>query len=129
MATEDGLKETEKGVQLAHQSGDANEDIIQMVERTAQLASAISLATQQQRTASEQVVATMREIAQLTRQTAGGSKQAWEAANHLGDIAQEMRTAAQNFRIDEDADNEPPEPGPTPPLRLAASSVPTTAGG
>ena len=50
MATEDGLKETEKGVQMAHQSGDANEDIIQMVERTAQLANAISLATQQQRT-------------------------------------------------------------------------------
>ena len=64
---------------LAHQSGDANEDIISMVERTAQLANAISLATQQQRTASEQVVATMREVADVTRQAALSSRQTQEA--------------------------------------------------
>jgi methyl-accepting chemotaxis protein len=108
MATEDGLKETEKGVQMAHQSGDANEDIIQMVERTAQLANAISLATQQQRTASEQVVGTMREIAAVTRQAATSSEQASRAATELSDIAQELRTVSTGFRVDHDGDDTPP---------------------
>jgi methyl-accepting chemotaxis protein len=87
MATEEGLKETDHGVSLAHQSGDANDDIISMVERTAQLANAISLATQQQRTASEQVVATMREVAEVTQQAAGSSRQTLEAVNELSDAA------------------------------------------
>jgi methyl-accepting chemotaxis protein len=108
MATEDGLKETEKGVQMAHQSGDANEDIIQMVERTAQLANAISLATQQQRTASEQVVGTMREIAQVTRQAATSSEQASRAASELSDIAQELRTVSAGFRVEHDGEELPP---------------------
>jgi methyl-accepting chemotaxis protein len=108
MATEDGLKETEKGVQMAHQSGDANEDIIQMVERTAQLANAISLATQQQRTASEQVVGTMREIAAVTRQAATSSEQASRAATELSDIAQELRTVSTGFRVDHEGDDTPP---------------------
>ena len=109
MATEDGLKETEKGVQVAHQSGDANEDIIQMVERTAQLANAISLATQQQRTASEQVVASMREVAHGTRQAAAGSQQAAEAANDLSSIAQALRVVSQGFRTaDQPAEGTPP---------------------
>jgi methyl-accepting chemotaxis protein len=117
MATEDGLKETEKGVQMAHQSGDANEDIIQMVERTAQLANAISLATQQQRTASEQVVGTMREIAQVTRQAATSSEQASRAASELSDIAQELRTVSTGFRVEQDGED--PPPADTEPRRAA----------
>ncbi len=112
MATEDGLKETEKGVGLAHQSGDANEDIIGMVERTAQLANAISLATQQQRTASEQVVATMREIAGGTRLAASGSRQAARAAGDLSDIAGDLRAASSGFHLPDNRDN-PPPPDPS----------------
>jgi methyl-accepting chemotaxis protein len=120
MATEDGLKETEKGVEVAHQSGDANEDIIQMVERTAQLANAISLATQQQRTASEQVVATMRDIAQGTRQTAAGSQQAATAAQELNEIALELREVSEGFHLESEDAEEPhaPSPGPTPVSRF-----------
>ena len=117
MATEDGLKETEKGVGLAHQSGDANEDIIGMVERTAQLANAISLATQQQRTASEQVVATMREIAAGTRQTTASSRQTAHAAGDLSDIAGDLRAVSTAFVV---AGDEGPAPPTDAPARLAA---------
>ena len=110
MATEDGLKETEKGVGLAHQSGDANEGIIGMVERTTQLANAISLATQQQRTASEQVVATMREIAAGTRQATRDSRQAAHAAADLSDIAGELRATSTGFHLPDDRDS------PSPPI-------------
>ena len=123
MATEDGLKETEKGVGLAHQSGDANEGIIGMVERTTQLANAISLATQQQRTASEQVVATMREIAAGTRLTAAGTRQAAHAAGDLSDIAGDLRAVSTGFHLPATATQPPPTDPPTenPPLRTLYS--------
>lgn len=90
MATEDGMKETDKGVGRAHTSGDANEDIIQMVGRTTQLASAISLATQQQRTASEQVNYTIRDVAELSRSAMDISQQASTAAERVRQIAAQL---------------------------------------
>ncbi len=124
MATEEGLKETDRGVNLAHQSGDANDDIISMVERTAQLANAISLATQQQRTASEQVVATMREVADVTRQAAISSQQASSAANELSGIAHELRSASQGFKLEPD----PPFTGATPADRSEGGSPDRSVG-
>ncbi len=122
MATEDGLKETDKGVAIAHQSGKANEDIIGMVERTAQLAHAISLATQQQRTASEQVVTTMREIAQVTRQAATGSAQSSRAAAELSEIARALQTVTERFHLQAAAEVCPPTTVPSAdPLQVALS--------
>ncbi|HUS16100.1 MAG TPA: hypothetical protein VM536_13970 [Chloroflexia bacterium] len=97
--------------------GDANENIIQMVERTAQLANAISLATQQQRTASEQVVATMREIAQVTRQAAVSSQQASRAATELSDIAEELRAVSAGFHVAGDMRSPPSSDTPEQPSR------------
>jgi methyl-accepting chemotaxis protein len=114
MATEEGLKESDRGVTLAGQSGDANEIIIAMVEQTAQLASAISMATQQQRTASEQVVATMREMTEVTRQSAQGSDQAAQAAQQLSDIAHGLRQATHHFAV-EVTNGPPPENTPAAP--------------
>ena len=99
MATEQGLKEAERGVMLAHRSGDANESIIQMVERTVQLASAISLATQQQRSASEQVVASMRQLALIIREGASGAQQSSELALALDQVALDLREVAGRFRL------------------------------
>ena len=127
MATEEGLKETDRGVALAHQSGEANEDIISMVERTAQLASAINLATQQQRTASDQVVATMREVAEVTRQAAEGSQEAACAAGELSSVAGALRGVARGFTLG------PPPAGVAPDgeragLRPVPSPAPQPAG-
>lgn len=99
MATEDGLKETEQGLQLAHRSGTANEGIIQMVEYTAQLASAIRLATDQQRAASEQIMDTIRNIGEVAQQTAHSGQQTLQVANDLGTIAGQLRNGIQGFRV------------------------------
>lgn len=64
-ATEEGLQKMERSIAIAAQSEKANNEIIEMVERTAQTAAAIALATQQQLSASEQVVNSMHEIASL----------------------------------------------------------------
>lgn len=99
MATEQGMKEAERGVMLAHRTGDANENIIQMVERTVQLASAISLATQQQRSASEQVVSSMRQLATVIQDGASSAKQSSSLAGSLDEIALELRRLSNQFKV------------------------------
>ncbi len=100
MATEQGMKDAERGVALAHKSGDANESIIQMVERTVQLANAISLATQQQRSASEQVVASMRQLATVIQDGAASAKQSSSLAIALDEIALELRRLSSQFKVE-----------------------------
>ena len=99
MTTEDGLKETEKGVGLARQAGNANADIIQVVERTVQLAYHINLATQQQRSASTQVVATMHQMAQVTQMAAAGHQQTLAAMRELEAISHGMEERTRRFLL------------------------------
>jgi len=95
MAAEEGLKQTERGVQQVHQAGRAMEEIVLLAQRTAEAAQEISLATTQQRTASEQIVETMREIAEVANQTAEGSRQLAEAAATLSEIAEQLQSAGR----------------------------------
>ncbi len=99
MATEQGMKQAEQGVVLAHRSGDANESIMQMVERTVQLASAISLATQQQRSASEQVVVSMRQLALVIQDGASSAQQSSSLASSLDEVATELRIVTDQFKV------------------------------
>ncbi len=118
MATEQGMKEAERGAILAHSTGDANESIIQMVERTVQLASAISLATQQQRSASEQVVSSMRQLATVIQDGATSAKQSSTLASTLDEIALELRRVSSQFKVqpgshpDDSADSKPDNSSP-----------------
>jgi methyl-accepting chemotaxis protein len=90
MATEEGVKEVEKGALLANRAGQVMDTIVMMAERTVQSSQEISLATSQQQTASEQVVETMRDVAEVSRQTAAGSRQMAEAAATLTAIAERL---------------------------------------
>ncbi len=101
MAAEEGLKETERGVGQVYQAGRAQEEIVVLAQRNSEAAQEISLATTQQRTASEQIVETMREIAEVANQTAEGSRQMAEAATMLSSIADQLQTAGQPaFMVD-----------------------------
>jgi hypothetical protein len=90
LAAEEGGKEVERGVELAHSAGQVMNNIVMVAERTAQSSAEISLATAQQQSASEQVVETMREIADVARQTAAGSRQMAESAQMLTAIAERL---------------------------------------
>jgi methyl-accepting chemotaxis protein len=90
LAAEEGSKEVERGVELAHRAGQTMDNIVMVAERTAQSAAEIGLATAQQQSASEQVVETMREIAEVARQTAQGSRQMAESAATLTGIADRL---------------------------------------
>ncbi len=97
MAAEEGLKETERGVQQAYAAGRAMEEIVLLAQRTAEAGQEISLSTTQQRTASEQIVETMREIAEVANQTAEGSRQLAGAASTLSAIAERLQSAGQSL--------------------------------
>ncbi|HEU4322255.1 MAG TPA: methyl-accepting chemotaxis protein [Roseiflexaceae bacterium] len=90
LAAEEGGKEVERGVELAHSAGQVMDAIVMTAERTAQSAAEISLATAQQQSASEQVVETMREVAEVARQTAVGARQMSESAQTLTSVAERL---------------------------------------
>lgn len=94
LAAEEGSKEVERGVELAHRAGQVMDNIVMVAERTAQAAAEIGLATAQQQSASEQVVETMREIAEVARQSALSARQMAESAAKLTAIAARLHGIA-----------------------------------
>lgn len=90
LAAEEGGKEVQRGVALAHTAGELMNEIVMAAERTAQSGAEISLATAQQQSASDQVVETMREIADVARRTATGSRRVQESAQRLTMIANRL---------------------------------------
>ncbi len=100
LATEHGAKEVEAGARVANSAGEALDDIVRMVERTTLSARDISLATQQQRSSSEQIVGTMREISEVVRESATGMRQAVSAAQTLATQAAQLTEKVAMFRLD-----------------------------
>jgi methyl-accepting chemotaxis protein len=74
--------------------------ILQGIQETSDAARVIHLATQQQRTATEQVVQSMAEIEEVTRQAQTGSRQATGAAAELSKIADRLAELVKRFRMD-----------------------------
>jgi methyl-accepting chemotaxis protein len=91
---------TEQGERLGAVAAGAVEGILAGVQETSDAARVINLATQQQRTATEQVVASMGEIEDVTRQTTSASKQATSAAAELTQLASRLSELIRRFKAD-----------------------------
>ncbi len=91
---------TEQGERLGSVAAGAVEGILAGVQETSDAARVINLATQQQRTATEQVVASMGEIEDVTRQTTSASKQATSAAAELTQLASRLSELIRRFKAD-----------------------------
>jgi methyl-accepting chemotaxis protein len=70
-----------------------------MVDETTTAAKEISIATQQQRSASDQVVSAMSQVSDVSQQYAVGSKQAADAAGALNVLAAELRLSIERFKV------------------------------
>ncbi len=99
LATEQGVKEVEIGVSLATRARGSLEEIILMVDRTTQAIRQITFATQQQQSASEQIVQTMREVADVTRHAAAGMKQSANSVGELNLLADQFKTRIKEFKL------------------------------
>lgn len=87
MSTERASKKVDEGKSLAHRTAESLGTIVQQVEETTDSAKQISVATQQQRSASDQVVISMREMAQVANQAAQASRQIQTAITELNELA------------------------------------------
>jgi methyl-accepting chemotaxis protein len=71
-----------------------------MIEETEKSAKEISIATQQQKFASEQVVQAMREIDSVTKQFASSTRQTAESVAQLGTLSEELKSAIAGFKLE-----------------------------
>jgi methyl-accepting chemotaxis protein len=97
VASEEGAKDVRAGSSLARGVVEALERISGMVDETTVAAKEISIATQQQRSASDQVVAAMTSVSDVSRQYASGSRAAAAAAAQLTTLADDLRSSIAQF--------------------------------
>jgi len=90
MQTERAANKVAEGQQLALNTQGSLERIVSQVEQTTDAAKQISIATQQQRTASDQVVISMREVAQVSQQAADASRKIAGAISELTRLADSL---------------------------------------
>ncbi len=74
--------------------------ILTGIQETSDAARVIHLATQQQRTATEQVVQSMAEIEEVTRSAQAGSRQATGAASELTKLAERLAELVKRFKVE-----------------------------
>ncbi|ACG71885.1 methyl-accepting chemotaxis sensory transducer [Anaeromyxobacter sp. K] len=89
-----------EGEQLGGNAMTSVSGILSGIQETSDAARVIHLATQQQRTATEQVVQSMSEIEEVTRQAQTGSKQATGAASELTKLAERLAELVKRFKVE-----------------------------
>lgn len=90
MATEQGLKDSDKGSAQARLAADANLEVIDIVSATTARAKTITISTQQQRSASSQVVDTMRHLRIAASEVADTTTVINQAINELASLASQL---------------------------------------
>ncbi len=89
-----------EGEKLGSSAATSVSGILSGIQETSDAARVIHLATQQQRTATEQVVQSMSEIEEVTRQAQAGSRQATGAAAELTKLAERLAELVKRFKVD-----------------------------
>ncbi len=102
LATEQGTKEFETAMEAAFLIQEHLSAITDKVGHTTRSAKEIYLATQQQKTASDQIVETLKDVSSVIRQIANALQEFNRAATRLNALAMEMQLISQNFTIESD---------------------------
>ncbi len=100
VATEEGGQQAAHVLEGARSSAGAIAELRGALADTARAAREISLATQQQRTASDQVVLTLKEVSQVIQRMAEGLKHFSKTAERLNQLALSIQLLTQSFRLD-----------------------------
>jgi methyl-accepting chemotaxis protein len=100
VATEEGSKEAGRVLERARAAASAIEDLRGASSDTARVAREISLATQQQNAASDEVVLTLKEVSQVVQRMADGLKHFTETADRLNRLGLIIQMLAQSFHLD-----------------------------
>jgi methyl-accepting chemotaxis protein len=100
VATDEGSKEATRVLERAQAAAAAIEELRGASSDTARVAREISLATQQQNAASDQVVLTLKEVSQVVQRMADGLKSFTDTADRLNKLGLLIQMLAQSFHLD-----------------------------
>lgn len=100
VATEEGSKEAARVLERARAAASAIEELRSASSDTARVAREISLATQQQNAASDEVVLTLKEVSQVVQRMADSLKQFSTTADQLNDLGLAIQLVAQSFHLE-----------------------------
>lgn len=98
-AMESTNQEVGAGSSLANEAGDRLQEIEIVSERLSELIQSISLASKQQARGSETIARSMNDIANVTQQTAAGTKEATVSIGNLARLADELRASVSTFKL------------------------------
>jgi methyl-accepting chemotaxis protein len=101
MATEAGLKTTDRGASLAAQVDQSLGLILELARQTSHAVRSISLATQQQETGTDQLATAMSDILRVTEDNADATRQMVAANMDLSALARDLKATVQRFRVAE----------------------------
>ena len=99
MATEEGVKGVDRGVQLSMQSREAIEQLAAVINESAQVAAQVVASGQQQQTGIDQISLAMQNINQVTMQSLASTRQAEKSAQGLNDLARQLNDILAQYRF------------------------------
>jgi methyl-accepting chemotaxis protein len=99
MATEEGVKGVDRGVQLSSQSRESIEQLAAVINESAQVAAQVVASGQQQQAGIDQISLAMQNINQVTMQSLASTRQTEKSAQNLNELARKMNEilAAYSF--------------------------------
>jgi len=98
MATEEGKKGVDAGVQLVGQMGEAFDLLAQTIDESAQSAAQMVAGGQQQRAGMEQIATVMGNINQATMQSLAGTRQTERSAQDLNELARGLGEIVEQYQ-------------------------------
>jgi methyl-accepting chemotaxis protein len=99
MATEEGKKGVDTGVQLVGQMGDVLGQLAAVIEQSAQSAMQMVAAGQQQSSGVDQIAMAMQNINQATVQSMSSTHQAERSAQELSDLASKLSETVEQYQV------------------------------
>jgi methyl-accepting chemotaxis protein len=99
MATEEGKKGVDTGVQLVAQMGEAISQLAGVIDESAQSAMQMVAGGQQQTSGMEQIAVAMQNINQVTVQSMASTRQAEKSAQELNDLARSLAEIVEQYQL------------------------------
>lgn len=98
MATEQGARAVESGVQQSSQAGDSILTLASNVAEAAQASTQIAASSQQQYTGMDQIVSSMMSVKQATSQNVSSARELEAAVHNLNELGQRLKKLVQEYR-------------------------------
>jgi methyl-accepting chemotaxis protein len=99
MATEEGKKGVDAGVDLVAQMDQAIEQLSVIIDESVQAASQVVAGGQQQTSGMDQIAVVMQSINQATQQSLASTRQTEQTAQRLNELASELDSAVEQYEL------------------------------